>query len=295
MTGTMWLKLTLLSLLWGCSFIFVEIALQELSPLLIVTMRLIVAAAGLWLIILILKLPIPQTRTLWLSLLIMGTMNSAFPFLLISWSQIYLTSGMASILNAMVPIFLVLVSAWLLPDERISLPKVIGVCVGFFGVIVFIGFDNLLSNHFNPLALLAGISASILYAGSAIYAKRFNQSGLQPIVIATCQITCSAFIMLPLSFVFDAPTSLLTVSLGGWLSIIAQALLSTSLAFIIYYQLLAAAGAVNLTIVTFLIPVSTMILSYCLFGDSIDIKHIVGICVIGASLLVIDKASKQVN
>ncbi len=163
MNAKVWAMLILLSVLWGGSFFFVGVAVNELPTLTIVALRVVIAAITLWMIVLIIGLPIPRSLKLWSMFLAMGLLNNVIPFLLIVWGQAQIASGLASILNAATPIFTVIVAAIFLTDERPTQLKVIGVTIGFLGVVMMIGLPALDTGE-NLLAQLAVVTATLSYA-----------------------------------------------------------------------------------------------------------------------------------
>ena len=193
MGAKVWGMLILLSILWGGSFFFVGIAVSELAPLTIVTLRVAIAASVLWMIILLLGLEIPKQIKVWPMFMAMGLLNNIVPFLLIVWGQTQIASGLASILNAATPIFTVIVAGCLLPDERPTKLKLLGVVIGFLGVVIMIGIPSL-NGAGNLMAQLAIVVATICYACAGVYGRRFKALNIDPTVIAAGQVTASSLV-----------------------------------------------------------------------------------------------------
>ena len=187
-----WLMLIILSILWGGSFFFVGVAVSELPPFTIVTFRVGLAAIALWTIIFALKMPVPTTIKTWRALLAMGVLNNVIPFTLIVWGQIYIPSGLASILNATTPLFGVIVATLFLPDEKATILKALGVIVGFFGVILMFGLPD---DNQNLLAQLAILGATLSYAFAGVFGRRFKTMAINPIVTADFAITITNIII----------------------------------------------------------------------------------------------------
>ena len=158
-----WAMLLSLSFLWGGSFFFVGVAVTELPPLTIVTLRVGIAAMILWLTLSLSQHQAPRTAKLWRDLFVMALLNNVIPFSLIVWGQTHIASGLASILNATIPLFTVVIAGWLLPDEQMTARKVSGVAIGFFGVIVLMGPSSLEQMGTDTLAQLAILGAAISY------------------------------------------------------------------------------------------------------------------------------------
>ncbi len=283
-----WGMLCLLSLLWGGSFFFVGVAVVELPPLTIVWLRVALGALTLWGVVAFLRLPLPRSPRVWLSILIMGCLNNVIPFSLIVWGQTHIASGLASVFNGTTPLFTILVAAVFLADERISAHKIIGIVLGFSGVLVMVGADVLSGLGANVLGQLAILAAAISYAFAAVFGRRFKVLGLNPIVLATGQVTLSTLVLLPLMWVVDQPLSFSMPGTPVILAIIALAVFSTALAYILFFRLLASAGATNLSLVTFLIPVSAILLGVFVLDERLELRHYWGIGFIGLGLLAID-------
>ncbi len=288
-----WLSLIILSILWGGSFFFVEIAVQDLPTFTIVVCRVVLAALILNLVMVMQgqHMPNPATaagRRIWAAFLVMGLINNAIPFSLIVWGQAHIASGVASILNATTPLFAVVVTHLMTSDERMTLPRLTGVILGIIGVAVLIGGTALQSLGVNVVAQLAVLGAAISYAFAGTFGRRFKTMGISPIATATGQVSASSLLMLPLVLAVDQPWTLAMPSTGTVLALIALAALSTALAYILYFHILASSGATNVLLVTFLVPVSAIMLGILFLNESLGTKHIIGIALIGAGLAAID-------
>ncbi len=200
-----WLLLIALSVLWGGSFFFVEIAVDALEPLTIVALRVGLAAIALNLIVLTVGLRMPKDRTLWASFLGMGFFNNMIPFSLIVWGQAHITSGLASILNASTPFFTVVAAHYLTSDEKMTGGRLAGVILGLAGVVFMIGADALKGLDTNTLAQLAVLGAAISYAYAGIFGRRFRNLGCSPLVTATDQVTASSVVLVPLALAVEQP------------------------------------------------------------------------------------------
>lgn len=283
-----WLMLIVLSLLWGTSFLAIEIALRELSPLWIVTLRITLAALALWVMVLLLGLRPKFNATIWWAFLIMGLTNNVIPFNLIVWGQQFINSGLAAILNATTPIFSVLVAALMLHDEKPGLGKFIGVGFGFIGTVLMIGPQALEGIGDDVLGQLAILGASLSYALSAAFGRRFNGLGLNPLVSAAGMLTVSSALLLPLALILGSASDVLKIHSHTVLALLSLAILSTALAYQIYFRVLASSGATNILLVTFLIPVSAVLLGYVFLQESLRWEHFAGMALIGLGLLAID-------
>ena len=283
-----WSMLLLLSMLWGGSYLFVEIALLEWSPLLIVAVRVSIAAIVIWGIVLAAGLPLPQSRPAWMAFFWMGLLNNVFPFLLIVWGQKEIESGLAAILNAAAPIFSVIVAGMWLKDEPVTRSRLLGAALGLVGVAVLIGPSALAGLDANLLAQLAVLGAALSYALAGVYARRFPRLNIDPIVAAAGQLLMSSLVMIALALLFEAPSQLLESSARVWMAVVFMAVFSTALAYILYFRLLASAGATNAILVALLIPVTAVLLGTIILDERLEWSHFLGMIVIGLGLSVID-------
>lgn len=288
MTTIEWGLLIALSALWGGSFLFNGILVRELPPLTIVAGRVTLAAVALWTIVRLSGHAVPRSREVWLAFLGMGVLNNVIPFSLIVWGQTHIASGLASILNATTPLFAVIVAHMLTEDEKMTGGRLVGVLVGFAGVALMIGPSVLSDLGTNVLAQLAVLGAAVSYAFAGIWGRRFRRMGLPPLLPAAGQVTASALIMLPVALVVDRPWTLAMPSQEAWLALFGLAVLATALAYVIFFRILATAGATNLMLVTFLIPVSAILLGALVLGEVLAPKHFAGMALIAVGLAAID-------
>ncbi len=283
-----WSMLVLLSVLWGGSYFLVEIALPEWSPLLIVAVRIVIAAVVIWGVVLAAGLDVPRPRSAWVAFFWMGVLNNVLPFLLIVWGQMEIESGLAGILTAAAPIFSVIVAGVWLKDEPATRSKLLGAVLGIFGVAILIGPSALAGLDVNLLAQLAVLGAALSYAFAGVYARRFALMNIDPIVVAAGQLAMSSLIMIVLASAFAEPNQLVESSATVWIAVGLMAVFSTALAYILYFRLLASAGATNAILVTLLIPVTAILLGALFLGERLGWLHFLGMAVIGLGLLVID-------
>jgi drug/metabolite transporter (DMT)-like permease len=292
MTYKDWGLLIACSVLWGGSFFFVEIALQDLPPFTLVFLRVSIAAAALLIAAPILKIKIPKTATVLSAFFILGLTNNAIPFSLISYGQTQITSGLASIFNATMPIWTVVIAHFWTSDEKITLNRAIGVLLGLAGVSVMIG-PELLSKAFEDIAntfagQLAILAATFSYGLAAVYARRFKLWGIAPMAVATGQLCASTIIMLPVMIIVDEPWTLAMPGSEAWAAIFGIALLSSALTYYLYFKLLESSGATAVSLVTLMIPASAVFLGVFVLGEILEIKHVIGLAIIALGLLAID-------
>lgn len=283
-----WAMLLALAALWGGSFFCNGVAVRELPSLTLVWLRVALAAVTLLLALRLLGQRLPRDRSLWAAFFGMGLLNNVLPFFLIVWGQHRIASGLASILNATTPLFTVLLAHWLTPDEKLTPLKAGGVVLGFAGVAVMIGPDAWDGVGAGVLAELACIAGALCYAVAGIFGRRFRQSGVGPLVTATGQVSASALLLLPLVLLVDRPWALAPPHAATWGAVLAVAMLSTALAYVLYFRILATAGATNLLLVTFLIPLSAILLGALVLNETLLLRHFAGLALIGGGLGCID-------
>ena len=288
MNPTEWSLLLLLSVIWGGSFFFTGVAVKELPPFTIVAARVGLAALALLLGLRLAGISMPRAPKIWLAFFGMGLLNNMIPFSLIVWGQGTIASGLASILNATTPLFGVVVAHLLTRDEKMTGGRLAGTIVGFAGVALMIGPSALsgIGSHF--MAELAILGAALSYSFAGVYGRRFKAMGINPIVTATGQISASAMLMIPLALVIEQPWSLAAPRLPTMAALVAIALISTALAYILFFRILASAGATNLMLVTFLIPVSAILLGWLFLDEVLAPQHFIGMATIVAGLVLID-------
>ncbi|MCK5275131.1 MAG: DMT family transporter [Alphaproteobacteria bacterium] len=283
-----WTTLIILSILWGGSFFFAEVAITALPPFTIVLLRVGLAALALHIFLLATGSRMPLDLRLWGAFLVMGFLNNAVPFSLLVWGQTQIASSLASILNAMTPIFTVVVAHFLTSDEKMTGGRLAGVLIGFAGVAVMIGPAALAGLGANLLAQIACLGATLSYAFAGVFGRRFARMGVSPVQTAAGQVTASALILLPLSMMVDRPWTLAMPGMEAMASVVALALLSTAVAYILFFRLLASAGATNIMLVTFLVPVSAILLGVTILGERLEPEHFAGMALIGLGLAAID-------
>jgi drug/metabolite transporter (DMT)-like permease len=282
-----WTMLFVLSVLWGGSFFFFKVLVAEFPPFTVVLGRVGLAALALNILLLLKRDLMPRDPRLWGAFLIMGLLNNVIPFSLIVFGETRISSGLASILNATTPIFTVLAAHVLTSSEKLSWAKGFGVFFGFAGVAVLIGPGVLIGlEKDNLLGEAACLLAALVYALAGIYGRRFK--GIPPLKVATGQITASTLVLIPLAAFVDRPWTLSAPSANAWMAFLGIALLSTALAYILYFRILAAAGATNLLLVTFLLPISAMALGVFVLGEKATWQGLAGMALIGMGLAAID-------
>ncbi|MDA9361713.1 DMT family transporter [Ascidiaceihabitans sp.] len=286
LSGRAWAEMLVLALIWGGSFLSIRIALDEISPLMSVAHRVTLAMLVLWVVVAMMRIPLPRNPRIWFAFLVMGLLNNVIPFVLMAWGQLYIESGLTSILNAFTAVVGVVMAALFFSDERLTPRKIIGVVLGFFGVAVAIGLENFKNFDLRSLAQLAVIGGTVAYAVAGVWARK-NLVGMPPQLAAAGMLTGATVIMLPLVyFVEGLPTFDLkprTLVAIGYYAVIA-----TAAAYLLYYRVLAMAGSGNLMLVTLLVAPIAITLGAVVLGEKLSANAFVGFVILAVGLIILD-------
>ena len=281
-----WAELSLLSLIWGGVFLAVSLALRDVGVFTLVAFRVGGGALVLWAYILLRRFPIPKSAKTWGAFLVMGLLNNVLPFSLIAWGQLRIDIGLSSILNGSTAIFGILVAAIVFADERLTGKKLIGVMLGFLGVGIALGISALKGFDLASLAQLAILAASLSYAFAGVWA-RTHFKDLHPEVAATGMVSSSSIFMIAIALKYDGiPT--MDYSLTTWFALAYMSVLATALAYLLYYRVLALAGAGNLLLVTLLIPPFAVLLGALVLGETLEPRAFAGFTLLAAGMLILD-------
>ena len=286
MTARSWTMLVFLGLIWGGSFFFARIAVAEMPPLVLVMFRVAIAALALHVYLAVagpsFRLAFAHTRLL----VLLAIVNNLIPFSLIFLGQTVLGAGLASVLNATTPFWTLILANAMTGDEKLSAAKLAGVGLGIAGTAIMIG-PGLGAGLGGPIwAKCALIGASISYAFALMVAKRLK--GVPPAVIATGQLTVSTAIMIPVILLAYGPAVLSGYTPGVWTAVVSLALLSTAVAYLLFFRIVRDAGATNASLVTLIVPVSAVLLGATFLGERLDWIETLGMAVIACGLVAID-------
>jgi len=282
MTAREWGLLLALSVLWGGSFLFIELGLRDFGPMSLVFLRLSLAALALHIALQLMRVKLPGGR-MWGWYFLLGLFNNALPFALMFWGLTRIGGSLASMLNATTPLFTVVLAHFMTRDERLTFNRLAGCLLGVVGVGVMVG-QEALTGEGELLAYLAVLGAGVCYALAGIFGRRVGQ--VPPLALATGQLTAAAMLIAPLA-ALEQPWH----ATPGWqslVSLVALALVSTSFAYVLYFKLLKAAGATNILLVTLLVPVSSTLLCVPLLGEVLEWRQVAGMGVIALGLLLVD-------
>lgn len=286
MSRKAWMLLLLLSAIWGASFLFIEIALRAMGPLTLMFFRVAIAALSLGAYALIMRLGVQRARGFWLSCFVMGLLNNAIPFSLIAYGQLTITGGMASIINANTAFFGVIVAAIFLANERLTYHRLAGVILGVAGVVIVVGPAELFAFDVAQIGQLAVVVATLSYAFASVWG-RVRLQGYDGTITAFGTALCASLIMaLTMFYAEGVPDFKVT----GDLIIVAIGLgvIGTAGAYMIYFKLLALAGASNLMLVTIIVPIFAVTLDAFILQQWVSPRELAGFAVIAIGLAVMD-------
>jgi drug/metabolite transporter (DMT)-like permease len=280
-----WLLLVALSILWGGTFVFAKEALPYLPPLTLTLARVAIAATVLVPIALTMGHALPSDRTAWRNFAVMAILNNIVPFGFIFWGQTMIGPGLSSVMNATTPLMSLLV-ARILAGEALAANKLAGILLGILGVAVLVGPSALSGDRASATGMLLITVATLSYGLSALWGRRFK--AVPPIVSAASQLVCSTLMMIPIAGAADQFWRLPLPSTSAIAAVVAMGVLSTALAYILFFRIMAEAGSNNVMLVTLLIPISGISLGALRFGEALALNQFAGAAIIAASLLVID-------
>lgn len=281
-----WMLLGLLSFIWGASFLFIELALEVMGPVTLVFFRVLVGAACLMAYLKFRHIKLPSSKAFWMPVFVMGLLNNVIPFSLISYGQVFITGGMASIINANTAFFGVIVAALFLADERLQLSRLLGVMIGISGVIIVVGPQNL--TDFNPASIgqLAIVGATLSYAFASVWGK-LRLQGYDSEAIACGMLIAATILMAPLMIWLEGiPHFELSLQLTG--VFIGLGAIGTSIAYLLYFKILKLAGASNLMLVTIIVPIFAVLLDALVLAQFVSITDGIGFVIVAIGLAIMD-------
>ena len=282
-----WIVLLLLGAIWGASYLLIKIGGAEIPPFTFVEGRTLIAALALFAVLAIRKEHLPRTRREWLALVAMGIFNGVIPYTAITWGELHITSGLAAILTAAMPLFTVIIAHYWTHDERLTSVKIFGIAIGFLGVAVLFLPDLRQGIQMEFWGELAIVVAAASYGLATVIAHKYV-GGISPIVAPAIQLGSAAIWMLPLSLVFDNPFAL-RPSVAAVGSLLILALLGTAFAYILYYWLVEHTGATRTSLVTYLIPITGIFWGASFLGEKIELESILGLVLIIVGIVFVNR------
>lgn len=286
LTPRIWSEIALLGTIWGGSFLAVKLALIELPVTTTVAHRVFWAALLLWAYILLRGLPLPKGARAWGALAVMGVLNNALPFSLMAWGQQFIETGLTAIFNAATAIFAVVVAAIVFRDERLTLRRALGVITAFAGVVITIGIAALANLDIRSQAQLVTLGGALSYACAAAWGRAFL-GGIRPEVAATVTLTTASLILVPIAIWQHGPPALPSLT-SSYIGIGFVSVIGTACAYLLYYRILARAGAGNAMLVTLIIPPIAFLSGALVLGEAIAPRAIAGFALIALGLIILD-------
>ncbi|WP_421783671.1 DMT family transporter [Kiloniella litopenaei] len=277
--------LVLLGAIWGSSFFLIKITLESVSPVTLTAFRLLFASIVLSGLVLVLGKRFPRDLQTWRYYALIGVTGNILPFVLISWGELHIDSGLAAILMAVVPLTALVIAHFWTEDEKMSLPKVIGTITGFGGVVLLVGPEALKGLGDSVLGQLAVAFASFCYGASSVFARKVGLVKQDPIVNGAAILLCASLMALPMAFIVEDPMSL-DPSLLSFGALLMLSIVSTAIAYIILYYLLGAVGANFTALNNYLVPVFGMVWGFLFLSESYDTQAFVALGVILLGIII---------
>ncbi|OGO29386.1 MAG: hypothetical protein A2W33_05160 [Chloroflexi bacterium RBG_16_52_11] len=284
-----WLAFIALGTIWGSSFLWIKIAVQEIGPFTLVALRLLFGVLGLLVVFLFARPELPRTWRMLLILTLIGFTNNALPYVLISWGELYIDSAVAAILNSTTPLFAMIFAHLYLRDDRMTTSRLIGLLVGFVGIVILVSRGLGSNVRFNLAGQLAVLIASVSYAGTAVFARKTTQ-GISPVALALVPLIGADIFMWMITPIVESPLSLPSLPIT-WLAVIWLGLLGTCIAFLLYYYLLHSVGPTRTALVTYVFPLVSVVLGVIFLNELLDWQLVVGGALVVGSIVFVNTRS----
>jgi drug/metabolite transporter (DMT)-like permease len=282
-----WGAFWLLGLVWGSSFLWIKIALREIGPFTLVAFRLLFGLIGLGIVMRVQHQSLPRDRRMLLSYSFMGVFNVALPFTLISWGETRIDSALASVLNGTVPLFTTVIAHFWLHDEKITLPRITGLTVGFIGVVVLVSRDlSPGSTHSSLWGQAAVLAAAMSYATAVTFSRKYLR-GQPPVVQSTMGLLIAGALQWCVAPIVERPLHIPTAPIT-WLALAWLGLLGSCLAYLLYFHLINTWDATRTSMVTYVLPVIGLILGVIFLGEKADWRLVLGSALVVGGIVVVN-------
>ena len=279
-----WLLIILLGAVWGCSFLFNAVLIREISPLWVSAGRVAIGAAICWVYFFAMRKRLPHGTGIYAQLLVLGILNYAIPFALFPYAEITVASSIVGVINGLTPMSTVIVSQLWPGGEKASWNKVAGVAIGFLGAVILASPSFAAGASAQVLGLIAAVAATLCYAITLNYARRFRD--VDSAVVATCSLTGAALVSVPVALLFSGVPVITRAE--TWGALIGIGAFSTSFSFLLVYWLLPRVGATNVSLNTFITPISAILLGVLVLHERFEPAHLAGMLVIFVGLIFMD-------
>ena len=285
-----WVAFIALALAWGSSFLWIKIALEEMGPFLLVAFRLLFGVLGLVVALIITRPKWPLDRHTWQVLIVLGFINTAIPFVLISWAEVYIDSAVASILNGSVPLFTTIIAHFFVSDDRMNSAKLIALFTGFAGVVILLMRDLQGELELNLLGHGAMLLAVLFYAIGAVYARR-GTSEVSPVIRALIPVASADAMIWLVTPLVESPLALPQLPIT-WFALVWLGVIGSCVAYLLFYYLIHAIGPTRATMVTYTFPLIGVVLGVVFLGELLDINLVLGGGLVLASIVIVNRKQK---
>ena len=284
-TRSDWLIFLALGFMWGSSYLFIKIAVDGFGTFTLIALRLAIGAAFLWVAFRLNGTSLPRERRIYGHLIVMGLVNITIPFALITWAEQSVDSALAAILNATVPLFVIVIAPIFLPDEPIRINGVVGLAIGFIGVVLLVS-PGLVSATGDLPGSVALLGSSLAYALGNVYSRR-NVRDLAPLIPAVFQVSIAFVIVAVLALVLEHPWTV-RPDAGDWFSIVWLGIFGSGAAYILYFRLLGRWGATRTALVAYLLPVYGIVLGFLVLNEPVDMTLLAGTALVIAGVALVN-------
>jgi drug/metabolite transporter (DMT)-like permease len=285
-TRAEWLIFLALGFMWGSSYLFIKLAVDSFGTFTLIALRLLIGAAFLWVVLRASRTPLPRDRRAYLHLIVMSVINITIPFALITWAEQSVDSALAAILNSTVPLMVIVIAPMFLPDEPIRVNGLLGLAIGFAGVVLIVS-PGLMGATATAAGQLALLGSSLAYAVGNVYARK-NVRGLPPMIPAVFQVTFALIIVGLIALVFERPWETATPDFEAWFSVIWLGILGSGMAYLAYFRLLSRWGATRTSLVAYLLPIVGIVLGFLVLQEPIDVTLIAGTALVIAGVALVN-------
>jgi drug/metabolite transporter (DMT)-like permease len=279
-----WLLIILLGAVWGCSFLFNAVLIREISPLWVSAGRVSIGAAICWVYFFAMRKRLPSGLGIYAQLLVLGILNYAIPFALFPYAEMTVASSIVGVINGLTPMSTVIVSQLWPGGEKATWNKTAGVGIGFAGAVILASPSFGAGASAQLLGLLAALAATLCYSVTLNYARRFKD--VDSAVVATCSLTGAALVSVPVALLFAGVPVITRVE--TWGALMGIGVFSTSFSFLLVYWLLPRVGATNVSLNTFITPISAILLGVLVLHERFEPAHLLGMLVIFTGLIFMD-------
>jgi drug/metabolite transporter (DMT)-like permease len=285
-----WFLFISLGLIWGSSYLFIKIGVGSIPPLTLIAARLVLGAAFLTLVVLLARQEPPRSARMYGHLLVMAVVNIVIPFVLITYGEQSIDSALASILTATVPLTVIVLAPMFLPDERVTLPRIAGLAVGFAGVILLVAPDLVNLSDADLRGELMLLGAAVAYGAGNVYSRR-NVHGLRPMIPALFQVAFAALLVVPVALVVDRPFTDVHPTPEAVFAVIWLGILGSGVAYLAYFTVLRTWGATRTSMVAYLLPVVGIALGAVVLDDPVTLNRLAGTALVIAGIAIVNSGA----